>query len=233
MVLDINKGNRGCLIAGIIGVIFPLIFFVIFKYMDTNREQLNTDTCLPIYGNKTLNNSKDTVYHIVPSFSFLDQNGDTITDAIMQNKVVVADFFFTTCSSICIDMTKNLRKIQEHFLNDRDVMILSYTVDPEVDSVKQLQKYAVENDVNGKLWHLLTGDKKELYALARNGYLVTAVQGDGGPKDFIHSEKLVLVDKERRIRGFYDGTKDDEIIRLKKDAQKLLVSYIIIPEEDK
>jgi len=225
-----NKPN-GCSVALIIGILVPVLFYMTFRYLDTNRQTLDTETCLPIFGNKSLSASGDTVYHVLPEFSFINQEGDTITDAIMENKVVVADFFFTTCPSICIDMTKNLRTIQNYFLNDKDVLILSYTVDPETDSVEQLKKYAVEHDVNARMWHLLTGDKKELYNLARNGYLVTAVQGDGGSKDFIHSEKLVLLDKERRIRGFYDGTKTKEINKLKKDIKTLLVSYIVPQKE--
>lgn len=226
-----NKPN-GCSVALIIGVLVPVLFYVAFRYLDTNRPILDTQTCLPIYGNKYLNDAKDTIYHRIPPFSFLDQEGDTITEAIMSDKVVVADFFFTTCTSICIDMTKSLRTIQNFFLNDKDVMILSYTVNPEKDSVGQLKKYSVENDVNARMWHLLTGEKKNLYDLARNGYLVTAVQGDGGQSDFIHSEKLVLVDKEKRIRGFYDGTNEKDVERLKKDIKTLLVSYIAPKKED-
>lgn len=231
--MAIETKKNGCLVAAIIAVIFPIAFLIVFKYLDSNRQVLETDKCLPIYGNKLLDDNKDTIYHTISEFSFVNQNGDTVTDKIMEGKVVVADFFFTTCPSICIDMTKNLGKIQEHFFNDRDVLILSHTVDPETDSVGQLKKYALEKNVDSKVWHLLTGDKKDLYAIARNGYLVTAVQGDGGPNDFIHSEKLVLIDKERRIRGFYDGTNDESVEKLKKDIQLLLVSYIVPMKEDK
>jgi protein SCO1/2 len=235
-----NNQKNGCLTAFSLAVLVPIIFLIIFKYLDSNRQTIETDKCLPIYGNKLPNqftNSKgkivtDTIFHTIPDFSFVNHNGDTITQEIMKNKVVVADFFFTTCPSICIDMTSNLHKIQEEYFNDRDVIILSHTVDPETDSIGQLKKYAIEKDVNSKVWHLLTGNKKDLYAIARNGYLVTAVQGDGGPNDFIHSEKLVLIDKEKRIRGFYDGTNDAAIEQLKKDIQLLLVSYIV-PMKDK
>ncbi|HQD13415.1 MAG TPA: SCO family protein, partial [Chitinophagales bacterium] len=108
-----------------------------------------------------------------------------------------------------------------------DVLILSYTVDPETDSVPRLFDYAVEKDVNSKMWHLLTGDKKEIYKLARNGYFITAMQGDGGPNDFIHDQKFVLLDKEGRIRGYYDGTNDQSVDRMMDDIQTLLVSYIV------
>lgn len=233
-----NQKN-GCLFALIIAVLVPILFLIIFKYLDTNRQTIEPNKCLPIYGNKLpkqYTNAKgklvtDTIYHTIPDFSFVNQNGDTITQEIIKNKVIVADFFFTTCPTICINMTSNLHKIQEKYFNDKDVLILSHTVDPETDSVGQLKKYAIEKDVNSKVWHLLTGNKKDIYSIARNGYLVTALQGDGGPNDFIHSEKLVLVDKERRIRGFYDGTKDESIEQLKKDIQLLLVSYIVPMKE--
>lgn len=222
--------KNGCLIAALIGVLFPLLFFYVFKHLDNNREVLTPENCLPIYGNKQFD-GKDTIYHTIPAFSFLNQNGDTISDSIMYDKVIVADFFFTTCPSICIDMAKNLRKIQHHFFNEKDVRILSFTVDPETDSVPQLQKYAVENEVNSKIWHLLTGNKKELYDLARNSFLVTALKGDGGPNDFIHSEKLILIDKERRIRGYYNGTDEASVDQMRIDIQRLLVSYIM-PENN-
>jgi protein SCO1/2 len=230
-----SKRQNGCLIALIVGVIVPLIFFAIFWQLEKKRPTLETLKCLPVYGPKKaveVKDSKgktriDTIYHHVPSFSFLDQNGDTVTESIMTGKVTVVDFFFTTCPGICIDMTRNLKRVQDQFIQDKDVLILSHTVDPETDSVAQLRKYAVEKDVNTKMWRLLTGEKKALYDQARFGYFITALQGDGGPADFIHSEKLVLVDKEGLIRGFYDGTSDSAVDNMMKDIRLLLVSYIV------
>jgi protein SCO1 len=233
--------QNGCLIALLVGVVTPLIFFLVFYQMEKTRPTLETLKCLPIYGPKKpveVTDEKgrketDTIYHQVPDFSFLDQNGDTITQQIMLGKVTVVDFFFTTCPTICIDMTRNLKRVQEKFIQDRDVLILSHTVDPEADSVGQLRKYAVEHDVNTKMWHLLTGDKKKLYDQARFGYFITALQGDGGPNDFIHSEKLVLLDKEGLIRGYYDGTNDAAVDQLMEDIKLLLVSYIVPMKTDK
>lgn len=237
-----KKGKRGFFFAITVLVIFPLLFFVIFYYKDKNRPTLETDKCLPIYGPKEAFPAKgrrgkelmDTLYFKVPSFSFTDQNGKTITDSIMHNNVTIVDFFFTTCPSICIDMAKNMRKVQQHFINDSNIVILSHTVDPERDSVQQLFKYAVENDVNSKIWHLLTGDKKDIYRQARNGYFIAAEQqGDGGSNDFIHDQKFIIIDKERRIRGYYDGTDDTQVEQMIKDVEKLLVSYIVPMKKDK
>lgn len=237
------KGTRqnGCLLALLLGVITPLIFFLIFYNMEKERPTLETLKCLPIYGPKKTVETKnikgkmqtDTVYHQVPDFSFTDQNGDTVTRAMMLGKVTVVDFFFTTCQSICIDMTRNLKRVQETFIQDRDVLILSHTVDPETDTVGQLRMYGIDNDVNPKMWRLLTGDKKKLYDQARYGYFITALQGDGGPNDFIHSEKLVLLDKEGLIRGYYDGTNDASVDQMTEDIKTLLVSYIVPMKPEK
>lgn len=230
-----NTKQVGCIAALIIVVVFPILFFLYFDYRNKNRPTLETTRCLPIYGPKEPFPSKtrkgkdfmDTAYFKVPDFSFLDQNGNTVTREIMKGKVTIVDFFFTSCQSICIDMTSNLHLVQEKFINDRDVLILSHTVNPETDSVKQLFSYAVEKDVNSKMWRLLTGDKKELYNQARYGYFITADKGDGGPDDFIHDDKLVLIDKEGRIRGYYDGTDDIAVKQLISDTKMLLVSYIV------
>jgi protein SCO1 len=237
----LNTKKTGFLIALIVILVFPAVFFLYFNEQHKHRPTLETDRCLPIFGPKEPFASKDykgrdfidTAYFVVPPFTFFDQNGDTVTQAIMKDKVVVVDYFFTTCQSICIDMTRNLKRVQEKFHTDRDVLILSHTVDPETDSVKQLFQYAVENNVNSKMWRLLTGDKKALYNQARYGYFITAMKGDGGPNDFIHSERLVLIDKEGRIRGYYDGTKDEIVDKLIADIQTLLVSYIVPMKEDK
>lgn len=235
-----NKKTIGFIAALIVVIVFPVTFFLFFDNLRKHKPTLETDKCLPIYGPKEPFKSKDykgrdiidTAYFKVPDFSFIDQDGDTVTQKIMQGKVTVVDFFFTTCKTVCIDMVSNLHKIQEKFITDNDVLILSHTVDPEADSVKQLFKYSVDNDVNPKMWKLLTGDKKELYKQARQGYFVTAMQGDGGPSDFIHEQKFILIDKSGRIRGYYDGTEKTEVDQLIKDIQMLLVSYIVPLKKD-
>ena len=145
-------------------------------------------------------------YHKIAPFSFENQNGKTITQDDYEGKIYIADFFFTTCPTICPKMTANMGSIQEEILNDSTVMLISYSVTPKIDSVPQLKKYALEKGVNDEKWNLLTGNKKEIYTMARKSYLVVKEDGDGGPYDMIHTENFILVDPKKRIRGFYDGT---------------------------
>lgn len=159
-------------------------------------------------------------YHKIADFKLVDQNGDTITQNTYEDKIYVADFFFTTCQTICPIMTDNMLLLQEK-LKNKDVMLLSHTVQPEVDRVRQLKNYANDKGVNDGKWHLVTGDKKQIYNLARKSYLASKTNGDGGPYDMIHTENFVLVDKRRRIRGFYDGTKSESIKQILEDIKVL------------
>lgn len=160
-------------------------------------------------------------YHRIADFSLLNQNGDTITQENYRDKIYVADFFFTTCPTICPIMTANLVEVQAALANDPEVLLLSHSVTPEIDSVAQLKKYAIVKGVNDAKWNLVTGDKKQIYELARKSYLAVQEDGDGGLFDMIHTENFILVDKQRRIRGFYDGTKEEEMDRLVSDIEIL------------
>lgn len=164
-------------------------------------------------------------YHKIADFSLTNQNGKTITQDNYKDKIYVADFFFTTCPTICPIMTKNMADIQKVILDEDDVMLLSHSVTPTIDSVAQLKKYALEKGVIDQKWNLVTGDKKQIYELARKSYLAVKTDGDGGPFDMIHTENFILVDKERRIRGYYDGTNPEEIQRLLNDLKILQGSY--------
>jgi len=164
-------------------------------------------------------------YHRIADFKFTNQNGKTITQDDYKDKIYVADFFFTTCPTICPIMTKNMAGIQEAILDDDDVLLLSHSVTPVIDSVQQLKKYALEKGVVDIKWNLVTGDKKQIYEMARKSYLAVKTDGDGGPYDMIHTENFILVDKERRIRGFYDGTNPEEIDKLLQDLKILKDSY--------
>ena len=164
-------------------------------------------------------------YHTVANFSLTNQNGKNITEKDYASKIYIADFFFTTCPTICPIMTKNMFDIQELIKNDSEVLLLSHSVTPKIDSVAQLKKYALEKGVDDTKWNLVTGDKKQIYELARKSYLAVKDNGDGGPYDMIHTENFILVDKERRIRGFYDGTKKEEVDRLMADLKILQASY--------
>lgn len=163
-------------------------------------------------------------YHTIADFSLTNQNGETITQDNYANKIYIADFFFTTCPTICPIMTKNMVSIQERIKDFDDVMLLSHSVTPEIDSVAQLKKYAIEKGVDDSKWNLVTGDKKQIYELARKSYLAVKDDGDGGPFDMIHTENFILVDKKKRIRGFYDGTNEEEIEKLMGDLKILMAS---------
>ena len=159
-------------------------------------------------------------YHTIADFSLINQNGKTVTQVDYENKIYVADFFFTTCQTICPIMTDNMHQIQEKMKSDNGVMLLSHSVTPEIDSVAQLKKYALTKGVNDEKWNLVTGDKKQIYELARKSYLV-AKDDQEYEFDLIHTENFVLVDTKKRIRGFYDGTNSEDIQQLLKDIEIL------------
>ncbi len=165
-------------------------------------------------------------YHTIADFSLTNQNGKRITQEDYKDKIYVADFFFTTCPSICPIMTKNMAGIQSRILADDDVLLLSHSVTPDIDSVPRLKRYAEEKGVVDAKWNLVTGDKKQIYDLARKSYLAVKDDGDGGEFDMIHTENFILVDKERRIRGTYDGTNPEEIQQLLEDLKILKSSYL-------
>ena len=163
-------------------------------------------------------------YHKISDFKLTNQNGKEITQANYKDKIYVADFFFTTCQDICPVMTKNMYQLQEELKNDNQILLLSHTVIPEVDTVEQLKEYAIENNVDDSKWNLVTGDKKQIYELARKSYLAVE-DSNFNEYDMIHTENFMLIDKEKQIRGFYDGTNSVEINRLLKDIEILKQSY--------
>ena len=167
----------------------------------------------------------DTLYHTISDFSFIGHDSSLVTQELFKNKIYVADFFFTTCKSICPKMSNNLMRVQNEFKDDNNILLLSHTVDPEHDTPTVLQEYAKKHNVISGKWFFVTGDKKQLYDMARNSYFITAMEGDGGPDDFIHSEQVALIDKDRRIRGFYDGTDYNEITRLIEEVKVLRLEY--------
>lgn len=160
-------------------------------------------------------------YHTIADFSFINQNGDTITQKNYEGKIYVADFFFTTCGSICPKMTTNLEDVQKAVLNNPKVMLLSHTVFPEVDSVSVLKEYAIKHHVVDSKWNLVTGDKKEIYTMARKSYLAVKLGRPDQLYDMVHTENFVLVDQKRRVRGFYDGTNKEDVKRLLDDIEFL------------
>lgn len=160
-------------------------------------------------------------YHTIADFSFTNQNGKIITQKEYEGKIYVADFFFTTCGSICPKMTNNLVEVQKAFVNNPKVMLLSHTVFPETDNVSVLKKYAIKNGVIDAKWNLVTGDKKQIYTMARKSYLAVKLGKPEELYDMVHTENFVLLDSKRRVRGFYDGTKKEDIERLIEDINFL------------
>ena len=156
-------------------------------------------------------------YHTIADFSFINQNGKTITQKDYEGKIYVADFFFTTCGTICPKMTINLSEIQKAFANNPKVKLLSHTVFPETDIVPVLKAYAKKHHVDDTKWNLVTGDKKEIYTMARKSYLAVKLGKPSELYDMVHTENFVLVDAKKRVRGFYDGTNKEEMKRLIED----------------
>ncbi len=162
-----------------------------------------------------------TDHHTIADFSVVNQNGDTITQSDYENKFYVANFFFTRCQTICLPMMANMHILQDHYIDDDEVSFLSYSVTPIIDSVSVLHKYAVDRGIIQKKWNITTGDKKHIYELARKSYFAVLDEGDGDLQDFIHTERFILVDKKRQIRGFYDGTKEEDMAKIIADISLL------------
>ncbi len=160
--------------------------------------------------------------HTVKDFNLTNQNGVKISSKDYENKVYVVDFFFTRCPSICPIMTDNMLLIQDEFINDDQIMLLSLSVTPEIDSVSVLKNYAIEKGINDSKWNITTGSKKHIYDLARKSYFAVVDQGDGDLQDFIHTPNFILVDKKKQIRGIYDGTELNEVTRLIEDIHTLI-----------
>lgn len=207
------------------GIFFAVLCVIIMLII---YNVLNVKVPLPIYQPGMVSEElvDSTIqhqlkYHKIADFSLTNQNGETITQDNYKDKIYVADFFFTTCQTICPIMTDHMFQIQQEIINDDDIMLLSHTVTPKIDTVAQLKKYAKEKGVIDRKWNLVTGDKKQIYELARKSYLAVKTDGDGDEFDMIHTENFMLVDKKRQIRGFYDGTKTEDIERLLDDIKTL------------
>jgi len=181
---------------------------------------------LPIYGNHTPvtrtvgdKTTTDTLYQTIPDFKTINQYGDSITSKSLDGKIYVADFFFTTCPSICPIMHRNMLNVYEAYKNDKDIKIISYTIDPKHDSVNVLKSYADKLGIAGNTWWLLQGKKEEIYKLSES-YLVRKPEEDA-KQLFIHDGYFILVDKQKRIRGTYDGTVPDQVTHLIADIKTL------------
>lgn len=184
---------------------------------------------LPVYNPSDFNPElvdvslqKTNKNHTVADFELINQNGKTITQEEYKDKIYVVDFIFTRCLSICPIMTNNMGKLQKEFLTNVEVKFLSISVTPDIDSVTVLKQYAIDNGIIDSNWNVTTGNKKHIYELARKSYFAVVEEGDGALQDFIHTPNFVLVDKEKQIRGVYDGTGNDDIMRLIGDIKTLI-----------
>jgi protein SCO1 len=207
-------------------IITMVVFAIIF--LSLTYKFLNPKKYLPIMNPADVNPEMvDSTlqyvskYHTIANFSFTNQNGRTITQKDYEGKIYVADFFFTTCQSICPIMTRNMIEVQKAIMNNPKVMILSHSVLPDQDSVPVLKKYAIEKGVIDSKWNLVTGNKKEIYYIARKSYLAVKTGKPEELYDMVHTENFVLVDAKKRIRGFYDGTKKEDVARLIEDINFL------------
>jgi protein SCO1/2 len=207
--------QRKIVIFVILVLTIPSMAFFLVTYLQNNHA------AVPIYYNLGVDENGETKYHEVPDFTLTDHHGTSFSLEDVEGQILVVDFFFTHCPSICPMMTRNLQLVREAFGLGDEVAILSFTVDPERDDPERLSAYAKKFKAEWENWVFLTGEKKDLYWLARKGFYLSATDGDGGPNDFIHSENLVLVDVNRRIRGYYDGTKRTQVEQLIRDIQKL------------
>ncbi len=167
----------------------------------------------------------DTVYQTIPAFSFIDQDSVIINNDSLNGKIYVADFFFTTCPSICPIMSKHMLSIYEKYKGNKEVEFLSHTIDPKHDTIPVLKKYANKLGVKGNQWHFLLGDRDVVYKIAKDGYMTFAAQDSTVPGGITHSGYFLLIDKEKRIRGAYDGTDITQVEQLKKDMDVLLGEY--------
>jgi len=163
--------------------------------------------------------------HTIADFELTNQNGKTITNEDYKDKIYIADFFFTRCQTICIAMAYNMSELQDFYKNDDEIMFLSHSVTPVIDSVPVLKEYAIIKGVIDGKWNVTTGPKTHIYDLARKSYFAVLDEGNGDENDFIHTEQFLLIDKERRIRGFYDGTEKTDMEKLKKDIKILKQEY--------
>ncbi|RRJ94046.1 SCO family protein [Flavobacterium macacae] len=160
-------------------------------------------------------------YHTIDDFSFTNQNGKTITQKDYEGKIYVADFFFTTCPSICVPMGENMAWLQDQIKDNPNIMLLSHTVMPDIDTPEVLKAYAEEKGVIDSKWNLVTGKKEDIYFIARKSYLAVKTSNSSELYDMVHTENFILVDAKKRIRGFYDGTKLEEVKRLLEDIRFL------------
>jgi protein SCO1/2 len=215
-----------------VSYIFYFIGLMPMIILSCNTNEVGDSSGLPYYNTAIFTphwfaNNSDSIqnFHQIPPFSLINQNGETITEKTVDGKIYVVDFFFTSCPGICPKMTANMKVLQDEFINDEEILLLSHSVTPEIDSIEKLKAYAIDKKVYAKSWHLLTGEREEIYRLGRKAYFVEESMGlEKSEDDFLHTENFVLIDKNRHIRGIYNGLN-------KRDIQNLIEDIAILKME--
>ncbi len=203
-------------------LLVPILIFMFLKEFGTNEYDL------PVFFEKGIDNPflecpvADTTQHYIPDFAFTNQEGTTVGKAQMEGKITIVDFFFTSCPSICPDMSREMERVNDVFRDEPSVRILSISIDPEYDSPGILKEYAGRHYAKAGKWDFLTGNKLDIYRLARCGFLIPMLDGNGVPDDFVHSDKFILVDELGRIRGYYSGTNREDVDLLMLETKILL-----------
>lgn len=203
-------------------LLLPILIFMFLRGFGTNEYEL------PIFFEKGVDNPfqecpiTDTTQHYIPDFAFTNQEGNTVGKAQMEGKITIVDFFFTSCPSICPDMSREMERVNDMFRDEPRVQIFSISIDPEYDTPAILKEYADRHYAQAGKWDFLTGDKLETYRLARCGFVIPTLDGNGVPDDFVHSDKFILVDELGRIRGYYSGTNREDVDLLMLEAKILL-----------
>ncbi|QOI96253.1 MAG: SCO family protein [Flammeovirgaceae bacterium] len=207
-----------------------LIYFIVVLFLWSCQAE--KEKPLPIFGHREVvvnevNGQKvvDTVYHTIADFEFVNQDSALVTNRTFENKIYVADFFFTSCRTICPKMKTQMLRVYDSIQSMPDVLILSHTIDPEHDDVARLHDFAERLGVSSAKWHFVTGEQDKIYDIAQTSYFATAMVDKSEPDGFIHSGAFLLIDKQRRIRGKYDGTMEEDVNRLIKDIKRLRQEY--------
>ena len=202
-------------------IALPALIFITMKYTGKNYYQLEPVE-LPVVSGCEQSNLEE---HQVPPFSLLTQDSTVITEKDFEDKVYVAGFFFSTCPTTCVQMTSEILRLQDYFEDNEQIKVVFHSVNPAYDTPSILKDYAINYGINTDFWKLVTGEKKEIYDIAKCGYYVVARSDDSNPTGLIHTEKVVLIDKEKNIRGYYNATKREDIDRLILEIQVLLQEY--------
>lgn len=201
------------------GLLLALVTAIVsFLFLSSCMQQ--KEERLPVFGEKEVT-ATDTIYHTIGDFRLVNQDSSVVTNETLRGKIYVADFFFTSCRTICPIMKTQMFRVYESIENDPEVLLVSHTIDPEYDTVALLHDYAERLGVKSRKWHFLTGEKDSIYYLAQTSYFATAMEDEAQPDGFIHSGAFLLIDKKGRIRGKYDGTNEEEVNKLLKDIEIL------------